>query len=173
MAEHHQPGAGRQALLQGIEDPSIRRPRITTEMLYRKHVDAQFLATGQLDAGRHHPGVFAVADQQAIARLERQTKQRQHAATGDVLAQRQTVGRDAAEIRQPAAGAGQFCSDVGPDVCCERSQLLNALPAGGDGLQRWGRQGPLAAVVEIGLVQQGRTVIPEGHLARTTRCAET
>ena len=46
MAKHHQAGVGRQALLQGIEDPSIRRARITAEMLHRKHVDAQLLATG-------------------------------------------------------------------------------------------------------------------------------
>ena len=67
------------------------------------------------------------------------------------------MGRNTAALGQKAAGAVHLLGDVGPNICCERPQLLNARPACGDRLQGWIGQRPLAAVVEVGLVEQGWT----------------
>ena len=44
---------------------------VAAQVFDRQHIDArQTLAAGQFDAGRDHPGMFAVADQHPIARVK-------------------------------------------------------------------------------------------------------
>ena len=71
------------------------------------------------------------------------------------------MGTDPTPARQAPAQAAGFLLDEGPDIGCKRPQLLNAAPTGCDGLERWGGQRPLTAVVEVGLVGECWTEIPE------------
>ena len=66
------------------------------------------------------------------------------------------MGSDAAKAGQQGPGAVDLTTDERPDSGGEGPELLNALPAGDDRFQRGGGERPLAAVVEIGLVCQGR-----------------
>ena len=68
------------------------------------------------------------------------------------------MGRHPTELGKASSGAGDFGADERPHIGGERTEFLNASPAGLDGLQRWCGQGPLAAVVEVGLVEQGWTL---------------
>ena len=72
------------------------------------------------------------------------------------------MGADATELGQSAAGAADLGTDVGPHRRGEWTQLLDAMPAVGDGLQGWRRQRSLAAVVEIMLILKCWTEIAEG-----------
>ena len=71
------------------------------------------------------------------------------------------MGANPAPAREGPAQATGFLLDERPDIGCERPELLNGSPALVDRLQRRGRQGPLTAVVEVGLVGEGWTEIPE------------
>ena len=71
------------------------------------------------------------------------------------------MGRDAAFHRQAPPGAVHFSGNEGPDLCGERPQLLDAQPAVSDRFKGGRRQWPLAAVVELGLVGQRRTLQPD------------
>lgn len=130
---------------------------ITPQVLHRQHIDGEVLAPCQLHAGTHDSGVFAVADQQPVSLSKGQAPQRQHAAASDVLGEGKPMGRNAAALGQKAAGAVDLFGDVGPNICGEWPELLNACPARRHRLKGWIGQRPLAAVVEIGLVLQGRT----------------
>ena len=71
------------------------------------------------------------------------------------------MGANPAPAREGSAEATCFLLDEGPGIGCERTELLNGSPALVDRLQRRGRQGTLTAVVEVGLVGEGRAQIPE------------
>ena len=71
------------------------------------------------------------------------------------------MGADPAPARQAPAQAAGFLLDEGPDIGCEGPQFLNGAPTRCNGLERWGGQRPLTAVVEVGLVGQCWTEIPE------------
>ena len=103
-------------------------------------------------AGRDHAWVLAVTDQQLIALLPGQAPEGQDASTGDVLCEGNAMGADPTPARQASAQAAGFLLDEGPDISCEGPQLLTGAPTGCDGLERWGGQRPLTAVVEVGLV---------------------
>ena len=152
MTQHHQPRAGGEALLQGVHHARIGAGLIAAQLLHRQGVDRQPLTPGQLHAGGHNPRVFAVADQQTIATVEGQSPQRQHTTARDVFTEGQAMGGHAAELGEAPPGAGHLGPDEWPYIRGEGAQLLNAPPAGLDRLQRWRRQGALAAVVEVGLV---------------------
>ena len=66
------------------------------------------------------------------------------------------MGANAAPAREGPAQTAGFLLDERPDIGCERPELLNSSPALVDRLQRRGRQGTLTAVVEVGLVGEGR-----------------
>ena len=71
------------------------------------------------------------------------------------------MGANPAPAREGSAQAAGFLLDEGPDIGCERTELLNGSPALVDRLQRRGRHGTLTAVVEVGLVSQCWTEVPE------------
>ena len=71
------------------------------------------------------------------------------------------MGANPAPARKGPAQAARFLLNEGPDIGCERSELLNGSPALVDRLQRRRRQGTLSAVVEVGLIGQCWTEIPE------------
>lgn len=79
------------------------------------------------------------------------------------------MGRDAAPLGQLTSGAVHLGGDEGPDITGEGAQLLDPFPAGCDRLQRWGRQGPLAAVVEVSLVVQCWAKFTKQNLTSTAR----
>ena len=64
------------------------------------------------------------------------------------------MGTDPTPARQAPAQAAGFLLDEGPDIGRKWPQLRNGAPTGCDGLERWGGQRPLTAVVEVGLVGQ-------------------
>jgi len=66
------------------------------------------------------------------------------------------MGANPAPAREGPAQAAGFLLDERPDIGCEWPELLNGSPALVDRLQRRGRQGTLTAVVEVGLVGEGR-----------------
>ena len=75
------------------------------------------------------------------------------------------MGAYATELGQAATGAADLGADVGPHLRGEGTQLLDATPAVGDGLQGWGRQRSLTAVVEIGFVGQCWAVVAHAEVS--------
>lgn len=69
------------------------------------------------------------------------------------------MGRDPADSSELAARAVDLLADVGPDLCCEGTQFLDTFPAGCDRVEGRCRQRTLTAVVEVGLVGQGRAEV--------------
>ena len=58
---------GGDGLIDRLEHGGIAVGLITPQMLHRQHVDGEVLASGQFNAGTHHSGMLAVADQQPIS----------------------------------------------------------------------------------------------------------
>ena len=84
------------------------------------------------------------------------------------------MGADPTPARQAPAQAAGFLLDEGPDIGRKWPQLLNGAPTGCDGLERWGGQRPLTAVVEVGLVGQCWTEIAQYigcHRVRIQNCS--
>ena len=162
VGEDQEPGSGLQAGLELLQNHSLKVPLggALAELQYRQGGQGQVVAAGQFLAGRHDAWVLTVTDQQLIALLPGQAPEGQDTSTGDVLGEGNAMGADPTPARQAPAQATGFLLDEGPDIGCEGPQLLNREPTGCDGLQRWGGQRPLTAVVEIGLVGQCWTEIP-------------
>ena len=108
-------------------------------------------------AGRYDARVFTVANQNVVAIVQGKAPERQHTPRGHVLAEGEPMGWHIAQSGESAASLVHFGADVGPDVRREGAQFLDPFPAGGDGLQRRRGQRSLPAVIEVGLVLQGRT----------------
>ena len=159
VGEHHQASAGGEAPLQCLEHAGVGRLAARPGFGHREAGQGQPLALGQLPAGRHHPVVFGVADQQLIALLPGQAPEGKHTAARNVLGEGQPLLRHAAPAGQTPPQARQRASHIGPHAAGEGSELLDGAPARLDGFQGGGGQGALAAVVEIHLVGEG------GHLA--------
>jgi hypothetical protein len=138
MRQHHQSGSVGELLLESRQDLAVGLGLFIAplpQLLHGQGVDLQLVATRQLMAGSHDSGVLTVADQYVVAVLPGKAPERQHTSGGDVLAESESMRRYMAETGQAAACVVHLGTDVGPDVCGERAELLDAFPAGVDGLQ--------------------------------------
>ena len=172
VGEHHKFCAGRQRRLQPLQHGRGGGGFAAAQIPHRQLPQLQPLAAGQLPAGGHHARMFAVADQQLIARPPGQTPEGQHAAAGYVLGEGQPLGGHAAPAAQPLAQFGANALQIGPHITGERAQLLNLAPGGHNRLQGGLRQGPLAAVVEVGLVSQGGQLAAKGDRLGQCLCCD-
>ena len=161
VGEVQESGPGSLAGLELLQNGYLKGPLGggLAELQHRQGGQGQVVAAGQFLAGRDHAWVLAVTDQQLIALLPGQAPEGQDASTGDVLCEGNAMGADPTPARQASAQAAGFLLDEGPDIGCKWPQLLNGAPTGCDGLERWGRQRPLTAVVEVGLVDEGRAEV--------------
>ena len=162
VGERHQARPRRQGRLQGRQHTDRRRFGRASQLHDRQDGQLEALPPGQFADAGYDAGVFGVTDQQLITRLPGQPPEGQQAAGGDVLTEGHPGRRHAEPARQPLAQAVRGTGHVGPDVAAERPQLLDRGPGRVDGRQRIVRQRPLAAVIEVGLVGEGRHLPAQG-----------
>ena len=174
VGEHHQPGAGAQGALQGLQGSHRHVAVIARQITHRQWGDRQPLATGQLATGRHHPRMLRIPQQDLLPLAPGQAPERQHAAAGDVLGEGHPRRRHPEPLGQPRAQRPTEAAQQRPDVLGEGAELLDALPGGDHRLKRRRGQGALAAVVEIGFGRQSGHLGPQSaHSTWPTATAAT